>query len=48
MYSFEGEFRRVPQQNLAGASKQEERQELLHRAHEDRLKREVTFVVLCM
>lgn len=40
MYSFEGEFRRVPQQNLAGASKQEEREELLNRAQEDRLKRE--------
>ena len=42
MYSFEGEFRRIPQQNLAGASKQEERQELLDRAHEGRLKREVS------
>uniref|UniRef100_A0A1B6E9F9 HECT-type E3 ubiquitin transferase n=1 Tax=Clastoptera arizonana TaxID=38151 RepID=A0A1B6E9F9_9HEMI len=40
MYSFEGEFRRLPEQNLAGASKKQEREELLNRAHLERLKRE--------
>ncbi|XP_063238622.1 ubiquitin-protein ligase E3C isoform X2 [Bacillus rossius redtenbacheri] len=40
MYSFEGEFRRKPQQNLAGASKKHERDELLHKAQFERQKRE--------
>uniref|UniRef100_A0A1B6EYS1 Ubiquitin-protein ligase E3C n=1 Tax=Cuerna arida TaxID=1464854 RepID=A0A1B6EYS1_9HEMI len=40
MYSFEGEFRRTPEQNLSGASKKEKRDELLNRAHHERLKRE--------
>ncbi|KAK7793688.1 hypothetical protein R5R35_013163 [Gryllus longicercus] len=40
MYSFEGEFRRKPQQNLAGASKKQERSELLQRAQNERQKRE--------
>ncbi|XP_069702572.1 ubiquitin-protein ligase E3C isoform X1 [Periplaneta americana] len=40
MYSFEGEFRRKPQQNLSGASKKHERTELLQRAQNERLKRE--------
>lgn len=41
MYSFEGQFRRIPEQNLAGASKKEHRDELLNRAHYERLMREV-------
>lgn len=40
MYSFEGEFRRKPQQNLAGASRKQERSELLIRAQNERQKRE--------
>lgn len=44
MYSFEGEFRRLPEQNLSGASRKEEREELLLRAHVERLKREVSLV----
>lgn len=40
MYSFEGEFRRRPQQNLSGASKKQERNELLQRAQNERHKRE--------
>ncbi|KAJ9576987.1 hypothetical protein L9F63_006424 [Diploptera punctata] len=40
MYSFEGEFRRKPQQNLSGASKKQERNELLQRAQNERHKRE--------
>lgn len=42
MYSFEGEFRRRPQQNLSGASKKQERNELLQRAQNERQKREVS------
>ena len=42
MYSFEGEFRRRPQQNLSGASKKQERNELLQRAQNERHKREVS------
>lgn len=41
MYSFEGQFRRIPEQNLSGASKIEQRQELLNRAHNERQMREV-------
>nr|CAD7395950.1 unnamed protein product [Timema poppensis] len=41
MYSFEGEFRRKPQQNLAGASRKHEREELLQRVQIERYKREV-------
>ncbi|XP_018909316.2 ubiquitin-protein ligase E3C-like isoform X2 [Bemisia tabaci] len=40
MYSFEGQFRRLPEQNLAGASRKQERDELLQKAHFDRKKRE--------
>lgn len=40
MYSFEGEFRRRPQQNLSGASRKHERNELLQRAQIERSKRE--------
>nr|CAD7195810.1 unnamed protein product [Timema douglasi] len=40
MYSFEGEFRRKPQQNLAGASRKHEREELLQRVQIERYKRE--------
>lgn len=54
MYSFEGQFRRKPEQNLAGASKKEHRDELLNRAHYERLMREVIiwaiyllFCVMC-
>ncbi|PSN48070.1 hypothetical protein C0J52_03451 [Blattella germanica] len=41
MYSFEGEFRRKPQQNLSGASRKQERNELLQRAQNERHKREI-------
>lgn len=44
MYSFEGQYRRVPQQNLAGASIHQNRDEILHKAHADRMKREVSFL----
>ncbi|XP_011496921.1 PREDICTED: ubiquitin-protein ligase E3C [Ceratosolen solmsi marchali] len=40
MYSFEGDYRRKPQQNLAGASRRDERNALLQHAHLERLKRE--------
>lgn len=41
MYSFEGNARRRPEQNLAGASRKESRDLLLKRAHLERQKREV-------
>lgn len=44
MYSFEGQYRRVPKQNLAGASVQPKKDELLHKVHEERMKREVIFI----
>ncbi|KAK0087468.1 hypothetical protein PV325_000909 [Microctonus aethiopoides] len=40
MYSFEGDYRRKPQQNLAGASKRNEKAVLLQHAHLERMKRE--------
>lgn len=40
MYSFEGDYRRKPQQNLSGASRRNERSVLLQHAHLSRLKRE--------
>lgn len=40
MFSFEGDYRRKPQQNLAGASRRDEKAALLHHAHLERLKRE--------
>lgn len=40
MYSFEGDYRRKPQQNLAGASRRDERTVLLQHAQLERLKRE--------
>ncbi|XP_066601185.1 ubiquitin-protein ligase E3C [Prorops nasuta] len=40
MYSFEGDYRRKPQQNLAGASKRDEKAVLLQHAQLERLKRE--------
>ncbi|XP_001607965.1 ubiquitin-protein ligase E3C [Nasonia vitripennis] len=40
MYSFEGDYRRKPQQNLAGASRRDEKAALLQNAHLERLKRE--------
>lgn len=43
MYSFEGEFRRTPEQNLAGASRKEHLNELINRAHFERFQREVSF-----
>lgn len=43
MYSFEGQYRRIPRQNLAGASVHHNRDEILHKAHTDRLKREVSY-----
>ncbi|XP_045160514.2 ubiquitin-protein ligase E3C-like [Mercenaria mercenaria] len=40
MYSFEGDFRRKPQQSLRGASKKEDKDTLLKNAQEQREKRE--------
>lgn len=40
MYSFEGDYRRKPQQNLAGASRRDEKAALLQHAQLERLKRE--------
>lgn len=45
MYSFEGEFRRKPQQTFVGASKKHERDELLHRVHLERIKREASLIL---
>lgn len=43
MYSFEGDFRRKPQQNLAGASAQRktDRDSLIQQSQQQRQKREV-------
>lgn len=43
MYSFEGDFRRKPQQNLAGASAQRktDREALILQSQQQRQKREV-------
>lgn len=41
MYSFEGEFRRKPEQNYAGASVHEPVSNLIQRARHEREKREV-------
>lgn len=41
MYSFEGDFRRQPEQNYAGASVHEPVSNLIQRARYDREKREV-------
>lgn len=41
MYSFEGEFRRKPEQNYAGASVHEPVSNLIQRARYEREKREV-------
>jgi len=41
MYSFEGDFRRKPVQSLGGASKHQQRDNLLQRAQVERQKREV-------
>lgn len=43
MYSFEGEFRRTPEQNYAGASIHEPVNNLIQRARYEREKREVWF-----
>ncbi|XP_014207134.1 ubiquitin-protein ligase E3C [Copidosoma floridanum] len=40
MFSFEGDYRRKPQQNLAGASRTDEKATLLQHAHLERQKRE--------
>ncbi|KAL5017056.1 hypothetical protein ScPMuIL_006645 [Solemya velum] len=40
MYSFEGDFRRKPLQSLRGASKKEQKESLLKRAHQQRQGRE--------
>lgn len=40
MYSFEGDYRRKPQQNLSGASRRDEKAVLLQHAQLERLKRE--------
>lgn len=45
MYSFEGQYRRVPKQNLAGASVQQNTDELLYKARRDRMKREVNNII---
>lgn len=45
MYSFEGQYRRVPKQNLAGASIQQKTDELLNKVHRDRMKREVNSLI---
>lgn len=39
-YSFEGNLRRRPEQNLSGSSKKQTREALIQRAHEERLKRQ--------
>lgn len=46
MYSFEGEFRRKPQQNLAGASAHQNisRDALLKKTHQERIKRQASFL----
>lgn len=41
MYSFEGDFRREPEQNYAGASVREPVSNLIQRARYEREKREV-------
>lgn len=48
MYSFEGDFRRKPQQNLAGASAQHktDRDALILQLQQQRQKREVSIRVL--
>ena len=40
MFSFDGKYRRTPQQNLAGASRRDEKAALLQHAQLERLKRE--------
>lgn len=45
-YSFEGNYRTRPEQNLSGASKKHSRDVLLQRAHEERQKRQVFFLSL--
>ena len=40
MYSFDGDYRRKPQQNLAGASRRDEKAALLQHAQLERTKRE--------
>jgi len=47
MYSFEGEFRRKPEQNYAGASVHEPVSNLIQRARYEREQREVCFKILC-
>lgn len=47
MYSFEGDFRRKPQQNLAGASAQRktDRDALILQTQQQRQKREVNYII---
>lgn len=47
MYSFEGDFRRKPQQNLAGASAQRktDRDALILQSQQQRQKREVRYIL---
>ncbi|KAG8224519.1 hypothetical protein J437_LFUL004210 [Ladona fulva] len=40
MFSFDGDFRRKPQQDLSGSTRKEKREALLQRAQSERLKRE--------
>lgn len=44
-YSFEGNYRTKPEQNLSGASQKYSRDVLLQRAHEERQKRQVKNVL---
>jgi len=46
MYSFEGEFRRKPEQNYAGASVHEPVSNLIQRARHEREQREVCVQIL--
>lgn len=43
-YSFEGNYRTRPEQNLSGASRKYSRDVLLQKAHEERQKRQVCLV----
>lgn len=47
-YSFEGNYKPKPEQNLSGSSKKQTRDVLLKRAHEERQKRQVSIVYLLL
>lgn len=47
MYNFDGEYRRTKEQNLAGASKLASgKDELISRAHKERMKRQVRYFII--